>query len=122
MLNPFRAMVAPNLRAAGRSLFAAQQRPVQKRLMSSAAAPGAAEPGSFYAVWVLPEVLPIVFCITAALTFSGWMCFKNGGLHEDVTFSKPLKKKGVAANYADKYPGVDSICRSGRQREPESHH
>jgi len=118
MLNPFRAMVAPNLRAAARSL----QRPAQKRLMSTAAVPGGPEPGSFYAVWVLPEVLPVVFCITAGMTFSGWMCFKNGGLHEDVTFSKPLKKLGVAANYADKYPGVGSICRSGKQREPESHH
>ena len=122
MLNPFRAMIAPNLRAAGRSLYAAQQRPVQKRLMSSAASSDL-PPGSFYAVWVLPEVLPIVFCITAALSFSGWMCFKNGGLHEDVTFSKPLKKRGVAANYADKYPGVESVCRSGAQREdPETHH
>ncbi|KAJ1472785.1 hypothetical protein T484DRAFT_1974590 [Baffinella frigidus] len=120
MLNPFRAMIAPNLRAAGRSLYAAQRRPAQKRLMSSAAASGE-EPGSFYAVWVLPEVLPIVFCITAALAFSGWMIFKNGATHEDVTWMKPLKKKGVAANYADKYPGVESVCRSGAQKM-EAHH
>ncbi|KAJ1471734.1 hypothetical protein T484DRAFT_1977014 [Baffinella frigidus] len=108
-------LFAPSLRAAGRSLLAAQKRPAQRRLMSTAPASGI-EPGSFYALWVLPEVLPIIFCISAACGLVMYQVGSHGTIHEDVTWTKKEKKRGVAANYEDKYPGTESACRAGAQK------
>jgi hypothetical protein len=114
MMNPFRAMIAPNLRAVGRSVFQAQRRQTQRRLMSSGAA--GEEPGSFWAVWCIPDVMPIIFCLTAGCGFSAFIIGKNGMAHEDVTWIKSEKKKGVAGRYADKYPGTESLTRSGPKK------
>lgn len=40
----------------------------------------------------------------------------HGTIHEDVTWTKKEKKRGVAANYEDKYPGTESACRAGAQK------
>ena len=91
--------------------------------------PGRAVAGKRSCVCVRPlirvcprQVLPIIFCISAACGLVAYQIGAHGTIHEDVTWTKAQKKQGVAANYDKKYPGVHNACRAGPQKVEKEHH